>query len=138
MTIRYFYTDPLAAAWMEARHEMQFQSVNREEVAVFSGMRAVNKKHGNIELPPFYIHPDSQHLLEPQIGDLVRLNHSVRPCYPVLDDKGKPVVSASGEVVTTLNFPYAEWMMFNEHFRPNVLSIIQRNGKPFHWPEKEK
>lgn len=104
---RYFYTDPLAAAWMAENFGMLFipSDENEEKVTVF----------GKFVFPcRAYIHPDSLHLLEPQTGDACS--------YPVTDPnyffKYEP------------SHPIADSDM--------DAKIIQRNGLPFMWPEKEE
>lgn len=64
----YFYTDPLAAAWMAKHFGMQFDS-------------CPSNSHFTPEGAPlsFYpsqyiVHPDSLHLLEPQPDDIVLVN----------------------------------------------------------------
>jgi hypothetical protein len=72
-----------------------------------------------------YIHPDSLHLLEPQVGDLIKQwgSQAGVPIYDIGAMNGKPC-----------------YFMPNNSF--NYLSsmerIIQRNGIAFHWPESEE
>jgi hypothetical protein len=67
MTKRYFYTDPLAAAWMAKHFGMRFTDEGWLNTA------EVDYQHTGVERIPLdiktYIHPDSLHLLEPQVGD---------------------------------------------------------------------
>ena len=56
----------------------------------------------------FIIHPDSDHLFEPQAGD-------------VLQDR-------KGECFTYIG---------HEHLDLRYFKIIQRNNKPFFWPEEK-
>src|SRR4051794_7466770 len=61
---RYFYTDPLAAAWMARHFGMRYQ-------ALPSHITSYDFIEGSLDGGdgPYIIHPDSLHLLEPQIGD---------------------------------------------------------------------
>lgn len=62
---------------------------------------------------PFYIHPDSLHLLEPQVGDLIAYEYEGRiKCYSLIahPDNGKTKL-------------------------PERQKIIQRNGIAFMMPE---
>lgn len=72
------------------------------------------------------IHPDSLHLLEPQDGDVGIWDQE----WSGHRDEGRfsyPVIGryASNEPYTSVDY------------RPPMHTIIQRNGKPFHWPECE-
>ena len=58
------------------------------------------------------IHPDSLHLLEPQDGDVI-------DCRQGANNTG----CGFQDYLSGINEPRGK--------------IIQRNGKPFHWPEKE-
>jgi hypothetical protein len=117
---RFFYTDPLAAAWMARHFGMKF------EPQLNSGLRKVN--HGGYVTEAWeiensyglakrqYIHPDSLPLLEPQVGDLglFRLYRDPTPSEVVPIFITVPVI------------------------KPDVIGIIQRNGVLFHWPESEE
>lgn len=73
---------------------------------------------------PVYIHPDSLHLLEPQKYDLVDFGW-VHPC---------------GQSFHELTLLRTCFEAFCEKSSCDYDShrIIQRNGKPFHWPESEE
>jgi hypothetical protein len=104
-----YYTDPLQAAWMVENHGMCITN------HVGTPLKSESIVGGDL-FPPFYIHPDSLHLLEPQVGDIVieinQLSGQERPCRISND----------------------------EHLRfwvgPETI-IIRRNGKAFHWPASE-
>lgn len=106
---RYFYTDPLAAAWM-ARH---FGMRPKEEV----GSPIVRQFPAPIELPyRAYIRPDSLHLLEPIDGDLL-LVKAQHPFY----------VSSTNIADLLKCIERDGW----------IYAILQRNGTAFMWPESE-
>ncbi len=121
MTDRYFYTDAVKAIFMAKNFGMKFESEASGEIYY-------DFKYGIIETESlwdegFYIHPDSLPLLEPMAGDLG------------LDSEGEPHIylKESGQkprwhLYTTYDFP---------EYRPSAIQIIQRDGKAFHWPEKE-
>ena len=125
---RFFYTDPLATAWM-AKH---------------FGMRFWNEKH-EIQVLPIVdaersyctlIHPDSLHLLRPQYNDLVTnihddYNRKHRPCSGLVVgflNQGKDVFVASGE-------RHNGKTEFCE--QTSAVKIIQRGGSVFFLPESE-
>lgn len=118
---RYYYTDPLAAAWMGEKYDMEFQV----------------SEHGHFELgilvdednlfmeewcedEHFYIHPDSLHLLEPKVGDVIS----------GLAGGGKLYNRIIQEVVEGAEENAAALIS-------KGCAIIQRNGIAFIWPESE-
>lgn len=65
--MKYYYTDPLEAAWMAKHHGMRFEDVEFEsdyESIVWDGCD--NQK--------FFIDPDSLHLLEPWESDVCEID----------------------------------------------------------------
>jgi len=87
--MRYYYEDPLAVAWMIKHFSMEF---------------ALTQAHRR------YIHPDSEHLLRPQLEDLVKWKKSKHhPCEYTIDEG----------IIRVYD------------------KIIQRNGIAFHWPLTE-
>lgn len=135
---KYFYTDPLAAAWMAKHFGMRFTSENRTTLAwdkEFScfylpdDSRAEQEFNGN-----HYIHPDSVHLLEPKVGDLFighrdALYRADETLYPKQGGEWEPGVCWRIVDCHSRYFPSA-W--------GDERKIIQRNGIPFMWPEKEE
>lgn len=112
--LKYFYTDPLAAAWMAKHHEMDFEGLSwMEEEFCFALHDPEN------EPSHYYIHPDSLHLLEPQVDDVIRddVDHEYQTVWK--DEKGLGMDTSKGTA------------------SPSGI-IIQRNGKAFHWPEVEE
>lgn len=61
--MKYYYKDPLAAAWMAKHHGIKFDNGD----SLKSACEVAEMDENPI---PFIIHPDSLHLLEPQKGDL--------------------------------------------------------------------
>ena len=119
---RYFYTEPLAAAWMAKHFGMRFADISGVELnwdAEFAcfflpGLSAKEQEwEGN-----HYVHPDSLPLLGPQPGDLARLRW--------LDGS---VSCREWEAADAL--PEAA-LDRDVRIRPTV---VQRDGKAFHWPE---
>lgn len=114
-TSKYFYTDPFAAAWMNKKFGMVFQSFTSggEKYTVFE-----IDEVGKIDTPcKYYIHPDSVKLLEPQVKDLV-------------------IVQLEGYYPTPTHFHSQEYWQY--HPDTKLISIVQRNGIPFMWPEMEQ
>lgn len=66
MAKRYYYTDPLAAAWMAREFGMRFDSSTTTFLPVWSAKALVGSIEGKYK---GYIHPDSEHLLEPMAGE---------------------------------------------------------------------
>lgn len=113
---KYYYDDPLAAQWMNSKFGMNFQ----ELVSVMRGekfsdeMMDIFSVHCVDFIPSmgrYYIHPKSLHLLEPQDGDVVKV-----------DSLGVRV-----------------WGSFTEEISQDIggkiTLIYSRNGMPFHWPK---
>lgn len=121
---RYYYTDPLAAAWMAKHFGMRFtdtQGVELEWCGEFNcfhlpdgqGLsQAWDGKH--------FIHPDSLHQLEPQVGD------------EGIDAFGTQVEFKNGE--WRIPHPVASSA---DEWATSPVSIDKRNGLAFHWPECE-
>jgi hypothetical protein len=113
---RYFYTDPLAAAWMAKHFGMRFLRPDGSTVNLSHSSWERKGHDGMISFvavpePADSIHPDSLHLLEPQVGDIcINDDAEYNPGAPFRD------------VGNT-------WEPFH---------IIQRNGKAFHRPEQEE
>jgi hypothetical protein len=108
---RFFYTDPLAAAWMNAHHGMKFQNAFEMGFAYQNdGADIISRSlEGG---PRIRVHHDSLNLLAPQRGDIIQQGESLYVFTPTL--------------ITFDGFP---------HYEP--ARIIQRNGKPFIMPESE-
>ena len=71
--IRYFYTDPLAAAWMEKHFSMTFVDL---PFGLIERGPFLGKSFEFVSFPTaskLCIHSDSLHLLEPRVGDLYEI-----------------------------------------------------------------
>lgn len=95
----------------------------------------------------FYIHPDSVHLLEPQVGDAVEFDrwHWDRQRYPETKDYPydahygviKPF-GRNDEGMSIVTAGHGWDTKFNNAEKFSIpFKIIQRNGLAFHWPEVE-
>lgn len=143
----YFYTDPLAAAFMAREYGMLYTSSIWANVKVsphdsmilaYDKERkiypAIRADHAEFKL---YIHSDSIEILKPMIRDLVTNTHNQynrdnRPCsglVSVIFNAGKSVYINTGERHNG-----------KRDFCESVdsLKIIQRNNIPFFWPESEQ
>lgn len=145
---KYFYTDPLAAAWMAKHFSMKLElRYTPEEIAEYEpGTEAYFFENAMIDdgiaemwedviaagCRRIYIHTDSLPLLKPKRWD-------------VMTDRGKNSV---GFVMTSLpdltviqsSTENAEQVLTRVEIYPagfDSWRIIQRDGKPFFWPESE-
>jgi hypothetical protein len=138
---RYFYTDPLAVAWMNARHGFKFVTAEGELLwllakhCTFYGYEgAWVNPHDSARLIsrafPAYLHPDSLYLLEPQIGDLVEYglhNATYSGAMPTTTDRVRWTRQMTPSGMRDIVHPDARY----------ILCIIQRNGTAFMHPESE-
>lgn len=131
MTKRYFYTDPLAAAWMAKHFGIAFETPDGRSLTCKDGKLFFPMPHPGIEgaiiwvisEDEHYIHPDSLHLLEPKVGDLVQ--------FIAYDDTTQPHLQG----YRTWWKPYlGDWAIPRD---ASDTRIIQRDGKAYHWPEVE-
>jgi hypothetical protein len=118
---RYFYADPLAAAWMRLHFGMLFeQGVSvRFGASPGHGLLVFNCRTDDAPPDPerYYIHADSVPLLVPQVGDLL---YKETGCH-------------------WLEMPYNQVPeAIRKSWEMHSLKIIQRNGKPFHYPQSEQ
>ncbi len=121
---RWFYPDPLQAAWMAKHFGMRLQNAARFDLEYhhpfgFTADDAMTNI-GDV-LDRLYLHPDSVPLLSPRPGDVFTdgLGKPCR-CAGVRNDR---VMSEGVEGVEY------EWV---ENVR-----VIERDGKPFFWPDGE-
>lgn len=132
--MRYFYKDPLAAAWMAKHFGMKFLAKSTDdegaEIEVDAGLRFIDFddrfdelwKHDFCYLGKLYIRPDSVHLLDHRIDDLVRMVY--------MDD------SVGFVVLDEYDFTHQGMIDSMRNLTINPV-VLQRNGIPFHWPEVE-
>lgn len=126
MTKRLYYTDPLMAAIAARDFDVQLQSRNCEGELEMGG-RGIEYYFDNQgkfnqvtrEEDRYYVHPDSEHIFEPQEGDIVRVVHR---------DSGDTLYGERG----TSRFGYIRNMVCPDH---SFDRIIMRNDKLFPWPE---
>lgn len=118
MNKRYFYTDPLAAAWMAFRHDIRFthDSYFGEYDTDDDGCTKIRIFHDQGSPGRFYIRPETLHLLVPQEGDVAY----------VREIPGEPLSRALVYPIHILNTKH------------DVVRIISRNGIAFMWPESEE
>ncbi len=138
--MKYFYTDPLKAAWQVQNHEFKtyielpFGSKGSWEKRQHHHANEVLEEclvshvfsdsfWSNIDLnssDKIYIHPDCHELLKPQVGDLVQEVGSTLTGY--LD-----------------GFKSGGRFIIEGHTNKTVINIkiIQRKGLPFFMPEVE-
>jgi hypothetical protein len=131
---RYYYTDPLAAAWMSKHFGMRFATLPSLSMTPWYGLwldgyefkfesDIYTASKGNIR---YVVHPDSLSILEPKAGDLAQIEFGL--VY---------VNSGRGGVI------HSAWMANsapNEEYQGEMIAsrILTRNGIPFMWPEKEE
>ena len=136
---RWFYSDPLEAAYMQKHYGMRFISevIDDAEVIPHDAMFHPTLSEDESELvadgdlhnavcltciEPYdklYVHPDSMHLLDPQPGDLVQ-----------------NVVNKRTWILQTGDFikdPNPNVITITED--PDAIRILQRNGKHFFHPQ---
>lgn len=147
--MKYYYTDPLKAAWMWQEYSFKFMRKNpfvaseaqKEALMMigrewtqyvdcennFDGFFVADSHCGDdIEAAEdeYYIHPDCHEMLKPQIGDLMNINDDFR--YLSTDHKGEKCIYEA--------YDYTDLKDVTEI---NTYPIIQRNGKAFFMPEVE-
>jgi hypothetical protein len=115
---RFFYTDPLSAAWMARHFGMYFYFRDAEgfwtQEAGFDTF--ANDIHWSAVYwgasdKRFYIHDNSHHLLDPQPDDVVLMNDL--------------------EGANSVEF----WREGRN--KGKLIRIIERQGDAFHWPASE-
>lgn len=125
---RYYYTDPLAAAWMARHFGMRYESpVRTSSNPQWDNAMFYVNRNGNWHNVEYYIHPDSLHLLEPKEGDLLECNNTNKLLYGICLAFDKLAESVCVESDS------GHWSIGDSR-----VKIIQRNNIPFMWPEKEE
>jgi len=118
MTKRYYYTDPLAAAWMSKHFNINIEWADGTITDNYTGDNIVYyEKYLGTE-SPYYIHPDSEHILNPQVGDLV---HNFRWQSHFMIERDNDLLAVNNAMKVGTRY-----------------SIIQRNNIPFMWPEVDE
>lgn len=110
-TKRYYYTDPIKAAWMAREFWVEFASHSYTDAMSYEGQLAFLDDGLPIEIAG-----DSLHIFEPMEGDVIR--DDIDGEYQVVwkDHKGLGIDTSKGTY-------------------PPSGQIIQRNGKAFFMPE---
>ncbi len=112
--MKYFYNDPLAAAWMMKHFGMQFVNIeNYADKEIREDQIVLTHRE-----QPLYIHTDSLHLLEPQVGDIGFDDANV--CF----DRNQ----------------FGWTSLIEEGFEEpkGIIKISRRNNIAFMWPETEE
>jgi hypothetical protein len=122
---RYFYTDPLAAAWMSKHFGMKFNEPYDFAVMI----RMYDMSRGKKQDIKYYIHPDSLHLLEPMEGDYVTVFGAPRWVRYAMRTENK--------ITVQYDVDGPEQIFSQSEVAKGIPRIIQRSGKAFHWPESE-
>ena len=147
MTRKLYYTDALAAAYMASEFGVIFtkeikaglwQSSLHHDSAIDYDIKITPRRGRKIDKrlspykPPFYIHPDSYHIFEPQVGDLVKIN------YGICNDEYDKSANDHYQVISLVRNKEFQLARTPRYFSFNKMRrIIQRNNKPFFWPEEE-
>jgi len=136
---RYFYTDPLAAAWMAAHHSVSFEGGNRTPLYYDGGVFRRHKDCGIYAGSRYYVASNALRVsvFEPRVHDLITFVTdngalAVDAVEQVYDsgDESYPY-TGNGETVIHLCATYPDWI------HASRARIIQRDGKSFMWPECE-
>jgi hypothetical protein len=104
---RYFYTDPMAAAWQAKHFGMKIAIPDTKEGWTLNELIIAFQQDA-----PIFIHPDSESLLRVELGDVVSMTRAMDKYALVSAEELRDAFNAAGD-----------------------YEIIQRDGKAFHWPE---
>lgn len=108
-----YYDDPLAADYMAREYGVKYEEVPELEVDSNAYIMTLYTDDGLYEGPKhFTITPDSLHIFEPKVGDLVSYNKCLKDNYGIFHE------------------PDPE---YKDNFKG--IPIIQRENKPFFWPK---
>lgn len=127
MAKQYFYSDPIMAAYMAIYHDMHFTDEDGNGGLIVWAWEDIGfvLKDARVDDDPIgypenlHVHPDSLHLLEPRVGDLILCsNYTGAKSVIKIGEHGEPYGAAFEQAVI--------WH-----------GIIRRDGKPFLWPESE-
>lgn len=121
---KYFYTDPLKAAWMTREFEIKIE-LNGNSFSDnfnFASISLETAKTFNIR---YYIHTDFHEMFNPKENDLIISGGMIIQSKECLDYTNLPIVC-----------PLVHIKGYNSF--DESLKIIQRNGKAFFMPEVEE
>lgn len=130
---KYFYTDPIAAAFMVREYGVEV-TANKEgggqtEPITWDLLWAIETIRSEEDYERYYVHPDSHHIFEPQVGDFYQDEDpngiSIERITKV--DKIDKTYEATSDYGNDAHWYYGE----------ELPKIIQRNGNPFFAPEVE-
>jgi hypothetical protein len=144
--MRHYYENRLSAAWMADNHQFTFLTPKKERLYYDGGGNF--RKHRDCviyTINKFILDDDTLPLLEPILGDIAMIDrwHWARQRGECdYEEQLIPVsVIAMGKDKEWIGFShpghgYDNWRRDKD--RPVVkYTIIQRDGKPFHWPKHE-
>lgn len=114
--MKYFYTDPLAAAWMAKHFGMKFENGDNFK-------SACEVAGATLDTMPFVIQRRSVRLLEPQQGDWIKADE------------------LTGGIVSDVSKENKEAVVYFDGYcivpRFDEIEIVQRNDIAFMWPQKD-
>ena len=131
---KYYYTDPLKAAYMAREfgikiyqpEDAEYQEAKLSLSELLN--EAANQESGFVPVyaPPYCVHPDCLEMLKPQVGDLIEYSpHKTE--YIAGHDRIHHEASMDG---------FISLVDFNNYWGDEQLApIIQRNGNAFFTPE---
>ena len=143
---QYYYSDPLAAAWQAKHFGIDIYTHRLDNGVHPKRYRDFNESVADIAKnvvdgwqDRYYVYPDSLPLLEPQIGDWVAVfsgKASIGSWPDEVTSIHRPndetyPYAGDGRLVVGLEGCHPDWKYFDD------CKIIQRDGKAFHWPERD-
>lgn len=144
--MKYFYSDPVKAAYMAETYHMEFVYPNGMPVTLSTIEHFIYSTLADYE-PPYFIAENSLHLLEPSPGDLIahkdkerggawgfiEYNIVVKPEERWEKIGGYPKNQLQIEVFNREAWRSDTGMISKSAF----VKIIQRNEQEFFWPNSE-
>jgi hypothetical protein len=128
--MKYYYTDPLAAAWMADKFGMKFE--HDFDFAAMIIQYDLMRRNGK-EVRNIYIHPESLYLLRPQEGDVIDSPIGIVKIKP----REHQMTMVRSDMTMTQNTRYTDIETANAMNSKWGIKIIQRAAAPFMWPEIE-
>jgi len=141
--MKYFYTDPLAAAFMAREYGVKLLACGEpiDEADIFYEYNPTMKIELDEDL--IYVHPDSMAIFEPKAGDAVEIDRFVNDRrreperfkdYPYSPTFCKIINTGQWLEISSPGISYSDTMGGKFHI---PFKIIQRDDKPFFTPEVE-
>lgn len=130
-SIKHRYSDSMASIWMAKHHGMKFKS-GRDSVLYYDGGSDF-RVESTCEIyvgEYYYIHPENLHLLEPQEDDLIQIGDDIIFWVCSNDSFWEQHKDEPG-----LKYNFIGLVQATCFFDDAQARIIQRNGKPYFWPE---